>query len=408
MKKIIKAIISSKILTLLIISGIFIFPTTTLAVVQSLNGQSGQTQLFANDTNVTINSTSNTHSLGWSGILSVSRGGTGESSFTNGSILFSNGTSIAQDNSNLFWDNITHSLTIGGNLNIGNNIVAGNLSGTNTGDQNLSDLVPYTGATGPVNLGAFDLTVQSMTIGHGGGGFTTGNDNTAVGFATLTGEIPLSSESNTAVGSRVLSNAISGSFNTGIGRQALNKLTTGNYNTVVGHDSTSALTTGNANIGIGNLSLVALISGNNNIAIGERAMGRITTGGGNIGIGDSTAQVQADGNTFLTNPVNSIYIGNGILGFDNNDNNTIVIGNSAIGAGANKAVIGNSSVTDVYFGSSAGNANLHAANICEVSSGSSAPSSIPVALGQVYIDTSAAKVYISTGTSSSSDWVLIN
>jgi hypothetical protein len=43
-----------------------------------------------------------------------------------------------------------------------------------------------------------------------------------------------------------------------------------------------------------------------------------------------------------------------------------------------------------------------------VSSGTSAPSSTPTALGQIYIKTDTAKVYISTGTSSSADWSLVN
>ena len=43
-----------------------------------------------------------------------------------------------------------------------------------------------------------------------------------------------------------------------------------------------------------------------------------------------------------------------------------------------------------------------------VTSGTSVPSSTPTALGQVYIKTDTAKVYISTGTSSSADWTLIN
>lgn len=41
-------------------------------------------------------------------------------------------------------------------------------------------------------------------------------------------------------------------------------------------------------------------------------------------------------------------------------------------------------------------------------SGSGAPSSTPTVLGQMYINTSNAKIYISTGTSSSADWTLIN
>lgn len=42
----------------------------------NLNGQSGATQAFANDTNVTIVSATNTHTLTWAGLLGLARGGT--------------------------------------------------------------------------------------------------------------------------------------------------------------------------------------------------------------------------------------------------------------------------------------------------------------------------------------------
>ena len=45
------------------------------------------------------------------------------------------------------------------NVTVNNDLFADNLSGTNTGDQALSGLVPYTGATDDVDLGANDLTV---------------------------------------------------------------------------------------------------------------------------------------------------------------------------------------------------------------------------------------------------------
>jgi len=88
-------------------------PSKALAVVQSLNGQTGQTQTFQNDSNFSISSLNNVHKLIWQGVLPVSRGGTGASSFTNGSILFSNGTSIAEDNANLFWDDTNKILRLG-------------------------------------------------------------------------------------------------------------------------------------------------------------------------------------------------------------------------------------------------------------------------------------------------------
>jgi hypothetical protein len=47
--------------------------------------------------------------------MPVSKGGTGNSSFTAGSIMFSDGTNITQDNANLFWDDANNKLAIGTN-----------------------------------------------------------------------------------------------------------------------------------------------------------------------------------------------------------------------------------------------------------------------------------------------------
>jgi hypothetical protein len=43
-----------------------------------------------------------------------------------------------------------------------------------------------------------------------------------------------------------------------------------------------------------------------------------------------------------------------------------------------------------------------------VTSGTSAPGSTPAAIGQIYVDTSAKKLYFSTGTASSADWTIAN
>jgi len=61
--------------------------------IASLGGQSGSSQTFVNDTNVTISSASNIHTLGWNGQLSAARGGTGLSTVAAGSFLSGNGTS---------------------------------------------------------------------------------------------------------------------------------------------------------------------------------------------------------------------------------------------------------------------------------------------------------------------------
>lgn len=44
----------------------------------------------------------------------------------------------------------------------------------------------------------------------------------------------------------------------------------------------------------------------------------------------------------------------------------------------------------------------------EISTGTSAPTSTPRKVGDMFVDTSANKVYVATGTSSSSDWTILN
>lgn len=56
--------------------------------ITSLNGLTGATQTFVNDTNVTISSSGTAHTLGWSGTLAASRGGTGFGSYVIGDLLY--------------------------------------------------------------------------------------------------------------------------------------------------------------------------------------------------------------------------------------------------------------------------------------------------------------------------------
>lgn len=62
----------------------------------SLNSQTGSTQIFANDTNVIITSSNNTHTLGFAGTLSLSKGGTGANlSASAGGAVYSTGSALA-------------------------------------------------------------------------------------------------------------------------------------------------------------------------------------------------------------------------------------------------------------------------------------------------------------------------
>ncbi len=70
---------------------------------------------FTGSGSITVVGTPGTNSLDISIVapISVADGGTGNTSFTAGSVLFSNGSIITEDNSNLFWDDTNNRLGIG-------------------------------------------------------------------------------------------------------------------------------------------------------------------------------------------------------------------------------------------------------------------------------------------------------
>ena len=141
-----------------------------------------------------------------------------------------------------------------------------------------STYVPYTGATGAVNLGAYDLTVNSLRVGRGAGSIA---DNTVVGASALTSNT--TGSSNTAIGfSTLAANTIAGG-NTAIGTYALSANISGGTNTAIGYSAGSSITTGSNNVIIGGYGGTSVMT--NNVVLSD--------GGGNI-------RFQYDGtNTFV-------------------------------------------------------------------------------------------------------------
>ncbi|MBI5003547.1 hypothetical protein HZC00_00420 [Candidatus Kaiserbacteria bacterium] len=88
--------------------------------ITSLNGQTGTTQTFATSTGLSamhmkIVSTSNVHTFSWDSTpWTIAQGGTGATSFTEGSIPFIWGGVFAQANGQLYWNNTDNILSIGG------------------------------------------------------------------------------------------------------------------------------------------------------------------------------------------------------------------------------------------------------------------------------------------------------
>ena len=214
--------------------------------------------------------------------------------------------------------------------------------------------VPYTGATGAVNLGAYDLTVNSLTFGRGNNGATytyntaigyqslqsnvSGNYNTAIGYQTL--QSNTDGRSNTAIGRQAMLSNSTGSVNTGVGTLALNNNIDGNYNAAFSNQALYNNTAGSYNTAIGTSSLEENTSGNSNTAIGRVSLYKNTTGEKNTGIG-----FQAGGDN-ITGSSNT-YLGyNSGLGITGGDNNTII--------GANVTGLSSSLTDNIIIANGAG------------------------------------------------------
>jgi hypothetical protein len=186
---------------------------------------------------------------------------------------------------------------------------------------NLTGYVPYTGATGGVNLGAFDLVVQGLTIGKGTGALAN----------------------NTALGYQAIHNATTGNFNTGVGYQSLHNISTGNYNTALGQSSMFTATTAAQNVAIGLNAMLYTTSGGSNVVVGVDGLQHNTTGASNVALGYNAGSHITGGATPNTTASNSVFIGRDSKALADGQTNQIVIGHSATGLGSNTTIIGNAS-----------------------------------------------------------------
>ena len=230
-----------------------------------------------------------------------------------------------------------------------------------------STYVPYTGATADVDLGNYDLTTGGITlpttissttgiIYKGANRFIhnfalVGTDgyNTFIGINagnfTMTGSTGNKGSYNTAIGQDAFKVNTTGNYNVANGAYALYSNTTGFHNTGVGVSALFSNTTGFYNTGVGVNALDANTVGQKNTAVGVSALYNLTGDySDNVALGYSAGRYHADGTTILTTPSQSVYLGSGARGFNNSDNNTIVIGYYATGIGANTVVLGNDSI----------------------------------------------------------------
>ncbi len=256
-------------------------------------------------------------------MLPVANGGTGATTLTG--VLKGNGTSAltAATAGTDYQAPIT--LTTSGSG-------AATFSGTtlNIPSYTLSGLggVPYTGATGPVDLGNYELSVNGLMIGRGAGAIATNSriGESALGSNTI-------GNNNTATGVNALKVNTAGAFNTAIGANALQSNTVSNNNTASGANTLQSNTTGNSNTANGTYALSSNTQGEENTANGVNALKSNTTASNNTANGMNALYSNTIGNyntasghsALITNVAGSNNTASGAFALDKNstgDNNT--------------------------------------------------------------------------------------
>ena len=167
----------------------------------SLNGLTTNSQVFANDTNVTISSAGSTHTIGWTGTLAVGRGGTGLNTLTNKGVLYANSTStLTQANGTAGQVLLANSsdiptfMTLTGDVTVNSSGVTAIGAGKVTNTQLVNSSLSVTAGTGLTGGGSAALGGSSaaLNVTYGSGANTAAQGNTALSFTgagNLTGTV---------------------------------------------------------------------------------------------------------------------------------------------------------------------------------------------------------------------------
>jgi hypothetical protein len=210
----------------------------------------------------------------------------------------------------------------------------------------------YNITTGSNNSCMGQYAGRSITTGgfnscmgaYAGYSITTGSYNSCVGYSA--GYSITTGGFNSCMGAYAGYSITTGSYNSCVGYSAGYSITTGGFNSCMGQYAGYSITTGGFNSCVGYNAGYNITTGSNNNCMGRDAGRSITTGSYNNCMGRDAGRYHADGDTALTDPEYSIYIGYNARGKDNSDNNSVVIGgNAPIGLGANTTVIGTSATT---------------------------------------------------------------
>jgi len=256
-----------------------------------------------------------------SGTLPVGNGGTGITTTpTNGQIPIGNGTNY-----------VAATITAGTGITVTNASGAITIAASGT----VSAATPTALGTVYGSTGASSTDSVYFGYNSGGGAATTynvgigysvlssaslsGNQNTGVGYQALT--VNTSGSYNVAMGWGALSQNTSGSYNIGIGRVSLYSNTTASQNTAVGYGSLQTVTTAGNNTAFGYNALNANTTGPQNTAVGSNALTSNTTGGYNIAIGFQALNANTTGYDNIAAGYQSLYLNTG--------QNNVVVGSLA-------------------------------------------------------------------------------
>lgn len=185
--------------------------------------------------------------------------------------------------------------------------------------------------------------------------------NTGIGFGALYSS--LTSSANVAVGKNALHFNTTGGdqvgANTAVGVSALGQSITGGGNTAVGYSAMGNSASGDLNTAFGYYALNGQNTGSNNVGIGIASLSFLTTGSRNTMVG-TISDPFGDGYPLIKTGND-----NTIVGFNSgpstvDTSNAIAIGSGVDVSASNRAVIGNSSTTDLYAGSESAAAAVHA------------------------------------------------
>jgi len=250
---------------------------------------------------------------------------------------------------------------ITGSLSVTNSVTASFFTGSFKGDgsqlSGVSAGFPFTGSatisgslqvTGSISTDT-DATINSLTVGKGGGNLetnmavgynafasnTAGNFNVAIGYNALASSEE--GDDNVAIGYNALSSSLAGMGpNTAVGRGALQSNVYGFRNTAVGNATLFSNIGGIFNTAVGNTALVNNTEGNENIAVGDGTLNDNTEGDNNTGIGSFALHSNIDGD-------NNTGIGHSSLYWNTTGSQNVGIGNDALlnnETGSNNIAIG--------------------------------------------------------------------